>query len=373
MSGRRIGVNLLWMIPGVVGGTEDYTVRLLDTLSARGDFELVLFVRPDFATHHPDLAAATETVVAPRSGRNRMIRVALENTWLPRAAQRHSVEVIHHPGGTIPWYSKSRTVLTVHDLQPLELPRNFAPLKRWYLAGALPRSVRAADKVTATSGYVARNLESRLGLDADAVAIVPAGPGTVGSRPTESRLAQVRASYGLGESYVIFPAITYGHKNHRVLLRAAALFENCQLVLTGGAGDAETPINDYIAHNRLQSRVKRLGRVSAADLNALMWSARALVFPSLYEGFGLPVVEAMARGVPVIVADATCLPELVGEAGILVSPHDVKGWAEAVNRVAPGTKLATDLSASGMNRAAQFTSESGAEHLAGVYEEVLAE
>ena len=371
MTAGRVGVNLLWMIPEVVGGSEQYTVRLLEAVAARGEHELVLFIRPDFVDHHPELSAATETLVAPGVGASRTARILLENTWLPTAQRRARVGLVHHPGGTIPWRSPAPTVLTVHDLQPLELPGNFARLKRQYLARALPRSVATATKITASSLYVARGLAARFDLAVDDVAVVPAGPGVVDEPPTDATIATVRNRYGIGDEYVIYPAITYGHKNHQVLLRAASLLDGVQIVFTGGAGDAEHAVARHVADNHLAPIVKRLGRVPGADLEALLSGAAALVFPSLYEGFGLPVVEAMARRIPVIVAASTCLPELVGEAGAVVAPRDPSAWAAAINRVVVDTDYADSLVEIGVGQAAMFTSVAGGERLAEAYDEVL--
>lgn len=372
MSRPRVGVNLLWMIPEVVGGSEDYTVRLLDAVAARGEFDLVLFVRSDFGAYHPDLAETAETVVAPFSGGSRVARVLLENTWLPRAAKRAGVDLVHHPGGTVPWRAPQPTALTVHDLQPLVLPGNFSVLKRAYLTRALPRSVQAATRVVATSDYVAHDLADRFGLASDGVAVVQAGPGTVPPRPSEEEMAAVRDRWGIDGPYVIYPAITYGHKNHMVLLRAAALLDGVRVVLPGGSGEVEQVVENYISDNGLDDVVLRLGRIPGEQLNALLWDATALVFPSLFEGFGLPVVEAMARRLPVIVADSTCLPGIAGGAGLVVAPHDVSAWARAIDDVASEPALATDLAARSAARAGQFTSEEGGRRLAAVYREVLA-
>jgi glycosyltransferase involved in cell wall biosynthesis len=371
MSAPRVGINLLWMIPGVVGGSETYTSRLLTAVLERGDQDLLLFVRPDFANCHPELAAVNEIVIAPGSGTSRGVRVGLENTWLPWAVKKAGVDLVHHPGGTLPWVINTPTVLTVHDLQPLTAPQSFSLLKRTYLGRAIPRSVRAADKVTVTSDYVAREMATHLGGQAGDYAVVPAGPGVVEPPPAAAAIAEVRARYGVGDRFAIYPAITYGHKNHPVLLRAAASLAGIEVVLTGGAGDAETEIAAYVAGNKLEGTVKRLGRIPRADLNMLLWGASALVFPSLHEGFGLPVIEAMARDLPVVVADASCLPDVAGEAGLVVAPHDVSGWVDAINRVVNEPELARQLVSAGRERTAAFASAEGGRRLSAAYLEVL--
>src|SRR5690606_16446465 len=133
--------------------------------------------------------------------------------------------------------------------------------------------------------------------------------------------------------YVVHPAITYPHKNHLVLLEAVSRVPGLHAVLTGGPAGNEEAVTRRAAAPDLAGRVHRLGRVPRADLDALLAGAVALAFPSRYEGFGVPVLEAMALGCPVAAADATALPEVVGDAGLLVGPDDVAGWAEALGRL----------------------------------------
>lgn len=372
MTAPRVGVNLLWMEPEVVGGSEEYSTRLLSSVAGIGRHRLVLFVRGDFSAHHEDLAAVTETVVAPLSGSSRVLRVALENSWLPHAARRVGVQLVHHLGGTVPWRNPTPTVLTLHDLQPLVFPENFSALKRGYLRRAIPRSVVTADAVSTTSGYVARAVASRFGLPVRDIAVVHAGPGPVEAHPGAAAIRSMRERYGIGDRYAIYPAVAYPHKNHEVLVQAAASFEGVQLVFTGGPGPADQEIADRIAADGLTAQVKRLGRVPVEDLRCLLWGAAMLLFPSRYEGFGLPVVEAMARGVPVVAANATCLPELVADAGLIVEPSNPSDWAAAVRRLESDTGLAAELAERGRIRVAEFASESGGERLASLYDRVLA-
>ena len=389
----RLGVNLTWLVPGVVGGSEDYVVGLLTALAegpaAAGltepdpPLEVVLFVNRTAADHHRDLFAPFEVVVAPVSGRSKAARVAADNTWLPWALRRHRIGVVHHVGGVVPFVDAgpvgpAARVLTVHDLQPLDLPENFSRTKRMFERVALPWSVRRADLITTLGTHVATSVHGRFGTPADAFALVPPGsrrPGTPATDPTAGASTggstaddSVLGRLGIaGHPYVLYPAITYPHKNHVVLVEAmarlAATHPDLRLVLTGGAAQCEDDLRRSITELGVSGSVVRAGRVPGDDLVALYRGAAALVFPSRYEGFGLPILEAMRLGCPVVAANSTALPEVVGGAGVLVAPGDPDGWARAIAEVVDDREVRRRLVAAGRERAAGFSWDHGATSL----------
>jgi glycosyltransferase involved in cell wall biosynthesis len=354
----RVGVNLLWLVPGVVGGSEEYATRVLGALAdpASDDIELVLFTLRPFADAHPTLAARCTTVTAPIDGSNKALRVAFESTWLPREMRRRRIDVVHHLGGRMPLVSRSPSVVTIHDLQPLDHPQNFSAVKRRFLARALPRTARRADVVVTPSEFVRRGVVARLGV-ADAQAMVVAAPVPA---PAAAAVADVAPALAGGASYFLYPAITYAHKNHATLIDAFARVvvdrPGVRLLLTGGPGPCEADVRAQIHRLGLDDAVVRTGRLPHAELDRLLQHAVALVFPSRYEGFGLPVVEAMVSGCPVIASDATALPEVLGDAGALVAPDDVDGWRKAMEQQLDADR---DLAgARGRARAARYDATS---------------
>ncbi len=366
-----IGVNLLWLRPGVVGGSEEYLCRqLVGLLEIDHPFDPTLFVLPAFGGAHPDLASTYPTVVAPIGGARRPLRVGAEWTWLPAQARRRRLQLVHHAGGTVPATpTRGPTVLTLHDLQYLRYPEHFGRGKLSWLRHAVPRSVRRAGVTVVPSEYVRSTVIDAFGVEPARVVVAPHGLPEVGSSPTPE--AEVRDRYGLDGPYVVYPAITYPHKNHLVLVRALAQLggshPDLQLVLLGGAGPAEVALQAEITHLALGARVVRPGRVSDADRDGLYAAATALAFPSRYEGFGAPVVEAMAAGLPVIAADAAALPEVVGAGGLLVDPDDPAAWAEAIALVLDDDGEADLLRAAGRVRAAGFTAARSAAALTHAY------
>jgi alpha-1,3-rhamnosyl/mannosyltransferase len=351
----------MWLVPGVVGGSEEYTTRLLGAIAAEStpDLDLVLFVNSSFPRSYPDLVSTYRTHVAPVSGRRKGVRVAAETTWLAVRSRQLDLELMHHMGGILPAWRPTPCVLTIHDLQPLVLPEHFAVPKRIFNGIAVPRSVRAAPYVVTLTAYTKRDLVDRLGIDPDRVIVVPPGFGSAAARIEGTDGRVVRAVYGLDDRpFFLFPAITYPHKNHLMLLEAfAALHERhpeAMLVLTSGEAQMGSAVTEAIDRLGLAGHVRRLGRIPERDLVALYREATALTFPSRYEGFGLPVLEAMSCGCAVLASDATALPEAVGGAGVLLPPSDPSAWTAAMAELLTNPARVAELAAAGTARIAAF-------------------
>lgn len=327
-----MGVNLLWMVPGVVGGSEDATVALLSSLAEfpADDIEIVLFGLSSLAAAHPELTERFETVIAPIDGAPKVRRVFTESTWLPRAAARHRIDLLHHGGGTVPPGSRLRCTVTVHDLQPLDLPENFHPLKRTYLRWMIGPSVRRALVTAVPSNFTRERTLALLGASPERVSVVP---WPVRERHSGAASSE-RGAGSVAAPYFVYPSITYHHKDHATLLEAFALIAaahpDVRLVLIGGEADTEEAVRARITRPDLAGRVDRLGRVDAATRDELVAGALGVVIPSRYEGFGLPAIEAMAAGVAVIGADAGALAEVLAPEVPRPAPGDVAGFAAAM-------------------------------------------
>jgi alpha-1,3-rhamnosyl/mannosyltransferase len=325
-----VGINLLWLVPGEVGGSEESSLASVRALAiAAPDLDLRLFALEPLVAAHPDLADRCAVDVLRSSGRSRWRRVLAESTWLRERTR--GFDLVHHAGGTAPFRRSTPYVLTVHDLQPLERRATHSAVKRAWLRATIPPSVRHARRIVVPSEFVRGTVVERLGVDPDRVVAIPHG---VEPPRAATDLDEVTERYRLDGPVVLYPAITYPHKNHRVLVSAfAALVERhpgAVLVLTGGEGSEEAAVRAQIQSLGLSDRVRRTGRISAADVAGLYRAAAVVAVPSRYEGFGLPAAEAMAHGAAVVAADATSLPEVVGDAGVLVDPDDVEGWATAL-------------------------------------------
>jgi alpha-1,3-rhamnosyl/mannosyltransferase len=373
MTRRRVGINLLWLVPGVVGGSEEYTTRTLAGLHrlAPEDLDVTLFALGPFAAEHAELVEGFETVTLPLTGQDKSVRVAAESSWLALQGRRHQLELMHHAGGVMPLVRALPGVLTIHDVQPIVHPENFSPAKRAFSRVALPLSARAARLVLTPSEYSRQAIIDVLGVDPTRARVIPHGVPEPDPDPGEAADLRRLEAYGIKPPFLLYPAITYPHKNHGTLIRAfSALQErrpDLSLVLTGGEGTEERSLAVLVRELGVSSAVHRVGRIPRRDLDACLRQAAVLTFPSRYEGFGIPVLEAMAVGVPVVASDATAVPEVVGGAGLLVEPGDVDGWVDAVDAVLRDPGLRDRLVASGLERWRHFEQIRAARVLADAY------
>jgi alpha-1,3-rhamnosyl/mannosyltransferase len=321
-----------------------------------------IYAEPSFGVAHPELVERFEFHPMPVAG-HRATRITLEHTWL--AARARGAAVVHHGGGTMPLGQGGRTVLTIHDLQYLRHPEYFSATRRRYLAAMVPRSVRRATVVTVPSAFVRDHLCEAFGVPDERVVVVPHGvPGV--DVPDADRVAAVLARYDVGgRPYVVYPAITHPHKGHAVLVEMLdSLDDGTALVLIGGSGAAEPALASVIRSSRHRDRVIRPGRVPSDDRDALVAGAEALVFPSEFEGFGAPVIEAMALETPVVCSSAEALVEVVGDAGVVVDEPTGAAWAAAVGEA---RRNRSELVVRGRRRRELFTIEASGAAVSAAY------
>jgi glycosyltransferase involved in cell wall biosynthesis len=307
-----IAIPVLTLVPGVVGGSETYVRELLRALARVGGNDYRVLVPPAA----PDAAGGLPAVVADGYGGNRVVAMARAAVDPSYARLLGPADVVHYPL-TVPLPRvRAQSIVTLHDVQHLDLPGMFPRTERLYRRIAYDRAARNADRVIAISEFVRERAVATLGLDASKVRVVPQGLDHARLQPGD----------GEREELLLYPARRWPHKNHERLLAAFAELRRerpgLQLVLTGGGDFAGMP-----------DGVEARGHVSRDELVSLMQRAAALVFPSLYEGFGLPPLEAMACGCPVACSNAAALPETVGDAARLFDPHDPAAIAAAVRDV----------------------------------------
>jgi glycosyltransferase involved in cell wall biosynthesis len=316
----------------------------------------------------------------------RLRTVPLTDEWLARLWHRlrlpipvetitGPLDVFYSPDFVLPPTRRAtRTLLTVHDLSFLHCPEAFVPALRRYLERVVPRSIARADLVLADSAHTRSDIISFFGVPPGRVQVLYSG---VAPRFRPERepgeIGRLQARYGLGGGpYVLSVGTLQPRKNYVRLIRAFAslrpetLAPETKLVVAGGRGWL---YEDILAEaGKHGDRVHILGFVDDADLPALYRNAALFAFPSLYEGFGLPVLEAMACGVPVVCSNASSLPEVAGDAALLVDPLDTDGLAEALARVLEDAGLRQGMVARGAAQAARFTWEQAAHELLGVFD-----
>ena len=348
-----VGIALLTLVPGELGGSETYTRGLLAALADVGELDyrvLLPPVAPDVAPQLPH-AVATEYRRA-RTVPERLLAMSLAAARPgPLRARLQEPDVVHYPLTLrLPTIARP-SVVTLHDVQHLDLPQLFPSTERWFRALAWHRSTRGADRVIVMSEFVRERAIAALGLDPGRVRVVPLGLDH----------AHLQPGAATREPFLFYPARRWPHKNHDRLFEAFATVRRerpeLRLVLTGGGDFSSVPAG-----------VEVRGRVPWSELVELLRTASALVFPSIYEGFGLPPLEAMACGCPVACSNAGALPEVVGGAARLFDPYDPAAITEAVLEVLAAPEPWVEL---GFERAARFSWAATARGTEQVYRELL--
>jgi glycosyltransferase involved in cell wall biosynthesis len=292
---------------------------------------------------------------------------------LPAEQLAGACDIFHSPDFTLPPLRRARGVVTVHDLSFLRVPECADPGLRAFLEYAVPRSLARAARVLADSENTKKDLIELLEVAPEKVSVVPAGI-EARFQPVRdtAKLAAVRARYKLPEWFILMVGTIEPRKNLSRLITAYGQLRRQTglphaLVIAGKEGWLFQGIYEQVVREGMTECVLFPGFVDDADLPALYTLADVLAFPSLYEGFGLPPLEAMACGTPVVTSDNSSLPEAVGSAALLINAEDTAGLAEALARVLGDANLRAQLTELGRAQAARFTWSDAARRLLEAY------
>jgi glycosyltransferase involved in cell wall biosynthesis len=357
----HIGLNLVYLVPGETGGTEVTARELLPALVAAAgpDVRFTAFVNQEAAaTAGGPWNELMDTVTVPVNARNRVEWVRGEQQHLPGLAARAGVDVLHSLANTGPLRGRFRRVVTIHDLIHRFFPDTHGGLKARGMALLVPLAIRRSDRVIAVSGATADDLVRELGVPRAKIDVVPSGVG-ITARATPVSAAQLRARHDLGDRPIALSvAAKRPHKNLPRLLEALALIPADRrpvLVIPGYGTFHDDELDARIATLGIAGDVRMLGWVEDDELEGLYAASDVFVLPSLYEGFGLPVLEAMARGLPVACSDRGSLREVAGDAARRFDPEQPSSIAEAIQAVLGDPALAARLREAGRAQAAGFT------------------
>lgn len=345
MAGLRIGVNALYLIPGGVGGTEIYLRSLLAAVAEIDHKnEYVLFTNRETTNLYPSFRTALQPVPAT----NRPARIAWEQTGLPVAVARERIDVLFNPGFTGPALCPCPTVTVFHDLQHKRHPEHFRwfDLPFWRLT--LFQSATTSDAIVAVSDATRRDFLRYYPVEPERVHVVPHG--------VDERMFSIGRE---PEAMVLCVSTLHPHKNLDRLVRAFAAFRTerpeFRLVLAGMRGFHSEAVERQVAAFGLGEAVQITGWISRSELYDLYRRAHAFVYPSTFEGFGMPVLEALAAGIPTACSAISPVREVVGEAAELFDPDDEASMLDALHRISCEMDLRTRLAAAGPERASQFS------------------
>jgi glycosyltransferase involved in cell wall biosynthesis len=364
MSARHlhVGLNLIFLVPGETGGMEVYARELIPALvAAAPDVSFTAFInRETAAAGNGPWGELLRAVVVPVNARSRAQWVIGEQALLPRLAARERVDLLHSLASTAPAWGSFRRVLTVHDLIYARLPEAHGGLRALGMRALVPLAVRGSHRLIADSQSTKRDLVELQGTAPERIDVVPLGFGAR-QRVVPMPEPELRQRLDLGQRRVLLSlSAKRPHKNLLALIGALARIpaeRRPLLMLPGYRTWHEQQLHKRAQDLGVQSDVRLLDWVADDELEGLWSAADAFVYPSLYEGFGLPVLEAMARGVPVACANASSLPEVAGEAALLFDPRSEAGIAAAIERLLADAELRATLRTAGVKRAAQFTWE----------------
>ena len=306
---------------------------------------------------------------------NPRVRIPWEQLLAPLLLRFSGADLFHGVHSVVPIASPVPTIVTVHDLAFMRFTQTFRAYNRAYLDFATRLSVRRAARVLVVSEHTKREVVGLLGVPAERVVVTPNAVREHFRPPEPAALAAFRAKKGLPERFLLYVGTLEPRKNLTTLLDAYAeviRHHDVPLIVGGGKGWLYDAVFQRLEQLGLRERVQFVGYIEEEELPLWYAAATLFVFPSLYEGFGMPPLEAMACGTPVVTSNSSSLPEVVGDAGLMAPPHDSAAFAAAISRVLSDPALHQELRERGLVQATRFSWRVTAERTLAAYEAVAA-
>lgn len=372
---QHVGINA-HLLSGRAGyrraGIHHYISQLLGNLSY-GESELRFTV---FTNNRAELRSLPkERVISTSWPTHRpLARIGWEQLAWPLSAIRHKIDLLHSMAFVTPLLGLRPAVVTVYDLSFIHHPQRFPALKRIYLTSQTRRSCQKAERVMTISESGRQDVHRYYGIPLERIDIVMPGVSQIFSPRTEEEIEAFRRQEQLAQRFILHVGTLQPRKNIEVLLEAFAQLRrpDLELVLVGDKGWSYQSIFDRVKKLGLDDMVRFPGYVSDAVLPLWYNAASILVFPSVYEGFGLPVIQAMACGTPVIAANTSAIPEAAGSAARFFEPHDVRALAEHIAAVLDDRQIAVTMRQRGLEQACEFSWQKAGQQLLASYRRVLA-
>jgi glycosyltransferase involved in cell wall biosynthesis len=371
----HIGLNLIYLVPGETGGTEVVARELLPALVAeRPDLRFTAFVNREASGQRGVWNEVVPAVTVPVRARSRVEWVRGEQQLLPRLAARAGVDLVHSLANTGPAWGRFKRVVTIHDLIHRVHPEAHFGIRSLGMRILVSLAARRSDRVIADSQSTRDDLVRLLGVAPDRIDVAPLGLGTTQAvEPMDEH--ELRARHGLDHRKIVLSvSAKRPHKNLMRLLEALARMpaeRRPVLLLPGYPTPHERELQDRALELGVERDMRLVGWVSPSELEGMYAAADCFVFPSLYEGFGMPVLEAMSRGVPVACSDRSSLREVAGPAARLFDPESPGSIAGAVEQIIGDDAEADRLRTAGHEQAARFTWQATARATIASYERAL--
>ncbi len=303
----------------------------------------------------------------------RMARILWEQLALPVVAARQNLDLLHGMAFVLPYARTCPAVVTIFDLSFIHYPERFPALQRIYLTSQTRRSCQAARRIVAISESTGRDLERYYGISNEKIDIVLPGVGREFQLIDRDKVESFRKEKRLTDPYLLHVGTLQPRKNIPFLVKALAKIRrpNLKLILVGGKGWNYDEIYSAVEKYGLKKQVDFRGFVTDTELPLWYNAAAATIFPSLYEGFGLPVLEAMACGSPVIAANTSAIPEVAGQAALLYEPDDLTELIDHIAILLDDPQIAAKMQENGLSQATRFTWQRASQELITVYDRAL--
>lgn len=369
----RIGINLLYLLPGVVGGTQTYAQELLRALANRHDpHEYLLFVNEEARDLPLPSSPDFERVVCPVRAHSRSARYQYEQFALPRQLKHRELDVLHSLGYVGPLHAPCRHVVTIHDLNYRAFKGAMRADKRVVLGFFVRQTAHHADHIIAVSQFSKEQIVQHLQVRPNKVTVVHEAARQPEQTHSPEEQNAILCSHGLNAPYVVAFSSQSLNKNIPRLLAAFAQLapENPHNLVLIGHVPSEADVSRNIARLGLSGRVVCTGYLPDAHIPVLLRHADLFVFPSWYEGFGLPALEAQLAGVPVACSNAASLPEVAGEGAVYFDPVAVEDIARALRQCLNDPVLRARLREQGTVNASRFSWEQAAQDTLEVYAQI---
>lgn len=349
-------------------GIHHYIEQVLSNLPPQDGWRYTVFTgdSPEFLAQLPltTIPSRWPTIRPP-------VRIAWEQVVWPWAAVANHANLLHSMAFVTPWLHLRPTVVTVYDLSFERYPESFPKAQQWYLRRQTRRSCHWARRVITISHASQRDVHELYGVPLDKIDVVYPGVDTQFRPLPAAEMAAFRAQHQLPERFVLHVGTLQPRKNLTTLLAALARLPGVPLILAGGKGWLYEALFAQVTQLGLADRVRFVGYVPDEELPLWYNAAAVLAFPSLYEGFGMPIVQAMACGTPVVASDVSAMPEAAGTAALLFAPHDTAALAEALAAVWHHPEQAAAMRHAGLAHAQSFSWATAGAQTAAVYHKAL--
>ncbi|MEL7588192.1 MAG: glycosyltransferase family 1 protein [Prolixibacteraceae bacterium] len=359
-------------------GLGNYSRHIIETLSGYyPETSLLLFSPKKKENPRLDVLKSRKNVrfIFP-SGIWRLLSSFWRISAIKPDLKKHSIDIFHGLSNELPFGTKKtgiKSVVTIHDLIFLRYPGLYKPLDRMIYRLKFSYACRNADKIIAVSECTKRDIVSFFNIPSEKVEVVYQGCHPDFLKPVaQEKKNRVRGKYQLADKFILYVGSIEPRKNLMLAVRSLSeINRHVRLVAIGKRTSYQTSVEEFVGKNGLSDRVKILNRISFEELPSFYQLASVFVYPSFFEGFGIPVIEALSSGLPVIAATGSCLEEAGGEHSLYIDPHDHQALAKQINKVLNDPDLAAAMAEKGKQYVQRFSAHHTAKELSRIYKEVL--